>query len=1005
MFQSVHSTLNQALEYKSVPKKFLTDLTSQFHQNPQSFSRALQSAILQLLPLFKKNPNSERGLKAILAVLDQLKKVAALSTDEKTNNSILRSIAPIIRLVIKGCEAKDKTIRLASAWLTERILSLKLREVLDFPDVLFNKIIDATRSLIRDKSKQIRYFSVNLAAKLFLIEELVQMITCDERFEIRRQAVSLVPLTPETTSVVISKLRDKDETVRYAACKRLTEFTFASLSAGDRLMIISRSISDRSEKVREECKKFISGYFSQVPDNVLKSEETESYIALLEFMQMIDLTMVNRNLESEVTRCLRFICKEIMKVEDLSKLLENELLPGLMSVFTTPGKGNMGLLNSSSLYLLRVVCEVLKEKDEKVIEKILPDVGSLSQLCFYYKDKSDLFMLQNMLLLTFCTDLGEEFTRAQLLDTYIELCRDLPITLAEGNHVNLIDKAYQSLHRSEFFCRTSQQIIHVIIGMVKSLLKEYDTEFSRRTVELINEIRDPLMAPLADDDMMVIAEDTQRPPSLLEKKQALADRISSMDDEVEALENEQERLIELGDYKEALKIKSRMDELVENISSCEREHSRIDDQVKSILERSLILTCEMLRHSRQGEVDPNTSELVSTLIYPGLKATSEPIRCLAMECLGLFCLLKAEPCLEYMFMFKIILEKKNDEYMEFIALKAVLDFFMVFDFLKEEYEKGCTIVDDDSDYKVSAHTLLKYVISYLDSNDINIRSLVVEGLAKLMLLERMPDCKAVLAKLMLSFFDPNSPNTIKQSLHIFFTHYSLLSDKNAENLADAFKMVMSVIVYFLNNKDKPITKFNLSALSLNKIFSFVFTMLNPEFLKQNAKFDVKQNYQFDMFYFLTRATELNIAGSESIIYPRMFVQTFFAAFNPKQVCVADSVLNKLKDGIKDKAALKCVTRSIELVKKRIEETSRVKDVSYEESLEQAFQQSYKLGQEFRQKVDSDDSMHLLTPMKENLKSESSEDPIEFSGDEEINPPQKRQASTVPPTCNKKLKSQ
>jgi hypothetical protein len=172
--------------------------------------------------------------------------------------------------------------------------------------------------------------------------------------------------------------------------------------------------------------------------------------------------------------------------------------------------------------------------------------------------------------------------------------------------------------------------------------------------------------------MLVIAEDTQRPPSLLEKKQGLADRISSMDDEVEALENEQERLIEIGDYKEALKIKNRVEELVENISNCEREHSRIDEQVKSILERSLILTCEMLRHSRQGEVDPNTSELVSTLIYPGLKATSEPIRCLAMECLGLFCLLKAEPCLEYMFMFKIILEKRNDEYMEFIALKAGL---------------------------------------------------------------------------------------------------------------------------------------------------------------------------------------------------------------------------------------------------------------------------------------------------------------------------------------------
>ncbi|CAG9317334.1 unnamed protein product [Blepharisma stoltei] len=999
VFALCHIALTKAVTYKSVPKRYVNELVTHFDADPVSFSRAIQNVALQLIPQFRRDPASERGMKVIVAVLDELKKKVSTFDSENDIKNILRTVVAIMKLMLQGCEAKEKPTRLGCVWMLERLIAMNFCDVLDIPDHIFTKMIENTKVLLKDKYSPVRYFSIHLAAKLNMLEEIEKVMNYDPLQDVRKQAVNLMPMNEKTKICIGGRLCDKEESVRQAACKRLQEVLFSELPLEIRREIVSLSVKDRSEKIRDEARKIISSFFSWFKQEAHK-EEAQEYEAIVYFTTLLEINTLEKKYQREVTKCIKLVCETIVSPADLSELLKQVLFPSLCSAINTPGKNTQSSISKTSMLLLRVITEYLKGSHEEILEKVIPDVDLLCQLVLFYQQQPDLFFAQNMILISYCIDRGEEFSRQKLLDTYREVCFKLPLAVPEVNASAQIEDAYNCVGQTDYFYYRAQDVLSLSVSLIKQLQKEYETEFCRIMIEIINEIRDPLIAPIEDENIRVFVEDTQRPPSMLEKREALLGKITELDDEIEALENEKERLIDRGEYSDAIKVKQQYEEVLQQVNKMEEELNHLEHEILLILYRSLMLHSEMLRNSKQGDIDADASEIINTLIYPAFKFTDTYIPCLAIESLGLHCLLKYDRCREYLYIFKTVLDKKEDTLIEFLALRAVLDFFMVFEILKEDEDE--MIQDNDEDLSCSGQTVFAIAASYLDSNNSYMQALTCEGLCKLLLLEKIKHGEPVLTKLLLLFFDQDSPDSIKQVLHVFFTHYSLLCEKNAMCLAESFKMVLSVITNQLNKTEiGSFQTLDLSQVNLNRIFSFVFLYLNPDYLREHAKFTPTVNLHFNMFYYLSKETLNNLTFSQAKIYPRMIAQANFYSFTPKESYLAAKLLNKLAKEIKDKTCLNSIQKAIEITIEKDKKFAAVLDPELEEHMEDLYEESINLAASFIQKLHSQDPNKILTPFKSaTKKAEESDDPIESSS-EDYDMPAKRIISSSDQTPAKK----
>jgi len=997
VFEQTHSALNNAIKFKSVPKRYVLELVKLFDSEASEFSKGIQNCVLQFLPKFKKEPIAERGLKVVVAAVDELKKKASSFDNEQETRNILRFVVAVMKLMILGLEAKDKNVRLGCVWFLERLVSMNLGDILDIPSYIFSNLIDKCRTLLRDRHNPVRFIAVNLASKLFMEDEILQCIESDPSRDVRRNAVKWVGLTKNSLEVIGNRLLDLDESVRLAASERLHDFNYSNLPLEIRRIVLAQAMRDRSEKVRMNTKAIVVSFFKWFRDSA-SQEGFKVHQAPLFFATLLEIDTLPESMQKDITKGLKFVCDELMNCQELSDLLEEVIFPTLLEGLKTPTKEPQTKVTSTSMLLMRVAVETLKKTEESTLEKILPDIDTLCQLVSFYQQSGSTVMLQNMILTAHCCDLGEEVCREKLLDTYKLICQELPLALNSENLSEQlqISKSYNKLGKEECFLESSGEILGLVIYLIKHLLKEYESEFCRVMIEIINEVRDPLVVPQEEEYMMVMIEDTQRPPSLLEKKQVLNQKLKSLDDEIEALENEKEALIDRSEYHEALQVKQKMDELLNQANALEEQLESVDTQVKNLLVRSLLLTLEMLRNSKQGEIAAEVSELIQTLIYPALKYSENSIQALAIECLGVFCLLKASFCKEYLYMFKIILEKKQDTMLEYTALKLVMDFFMLFDFLKEDS------LEESDEMLVTGDCLLERLLDYLESPDPHIRTLVAEGLCKMIMLERIKNVPPYLARLLMFFFDPESPTPLKQALLMFFTHYSLLTQENAQNLAESFKMVLAAIVQQLDSSGSSLVTFDFSQINLNRIFSFVFLYLDPQYLKSHAKFAYshENNLHFNLFYFLCKETQKYSDTHQGRIYPRMLCQANLNSFNPAQVCLARKLLYELSKNVKDKTAKNCIFKALEAANKLGDKFSAQLDSEFEVVCEEKYESSLDALDRFIQQLRQNGSETLLTPFKGEPTEEISDDPIEYSADEA---PLKRKASNNPSTSNKKLK--
>lgn len=934
VFRDVHLLFNTILEQKGASQEALGQLLQLFTLSPAEFSKSIQNILLKLLPIFRKERAADYAFSALAKVLAEVRRLATtpMKKDvEKFWNALMQ-------ITVVGCESANALVRQGSAWVLEKLIVLG--DGLQIAEVHIKAAEKCTETMLRDKNNQVKLRAVFLASLLDKQPELLRA-SLDPVKEIRRQAVLL--LDSNSLEAFAERAQDREEVVRLAAVERLSRCSAEDMPIEIRRVMLSASLKDRSASVRKAAADYWTAHFQG------KSFEE----AGKEFLSLVGLQTLPSRLESAV-------CSVI--VSTFGSVYTPDVLEQYMKIALTSVDLNSPDQLSETLLLVRLCSDFLsKDKD---LTGILPRISQICEIVLDAKDKIEPFCLQQLLLISLNSDIGEEFARRELIGTCSLLSRELILEHSSKD----LETAYIESTIGRNFVRTRNDLVRETVSTIRKLLIGQDHEFSRVIVESINDLREPF--------------DEEQGVHFL-RDNAVRD-VKSLEEEIEELNAEMYRLEDSQCFEEALLTKRQLEEAIARKEVMEQRRDECVAMTEAMLRRCLILTSELLRNMPQTDVQPECEDLVKTLVHPALSVSSVELQTLAMECLSLFCLLDVKLCKDYLYLFKLVLRpcsEAPDPLMEFIAIRAVCDFFLAFDLLNEEISSETVILDEDASLKTSAHTMLQTVLQYLGNPDPHLQVVVIEGVAKLLLFDRVPKSTAILAKLLLLFFEIDAFPATKQVLHVFFTTYSLLSSQHSANLAEAFKMLSGALLALFNtNQSAEMTQQNLS-----RAFSFVFSFLSPEYLRQQGKFLSDMNYHFDLFYFFAKQIVASKDLLEGKVYPRMVTLTSFTEFTSEQTWLASELLNQIAELLTDKQSLKCIIKTNEALQRRIEIIGTGENEEYSRQAEEAYKATLRNVDLFKVKLESEDVLALYTPFKQTL---SDSDPYDTEI-EEVTPPAKR----------------
>jgi hypothetical protein len=421
-----------------------------------------------------------------------------------------------------------------------------------------------------------------------------------------------------------------------------------------------------------------------------------------------------------------------------------------------------------------------------------------------------------------------------------------------------------------------------------------------------------------------------------------------------------------------------LDDLIRRCREYEGQVEDIDSEITGLLNRTLLFAASLLEHAEMGNVLPELHELLGSLIWPALKFTNQRIRALALECLAEFCLLDVEACKRYLFVFKSVLEQHRHSLNEFVAMRACFDFLTMFDILSAEFRTSGEDINYET-HEVSGHCVLNLIIGYLESPVPKIKSLAVEGLSKLLLLSRVPHCTAILARLMLCFFEPESDPQVKQCLHVFFTYYSSLNQHNSETLISASKLILGLFADYIKNTEQKLnSRMDFSHLCLRKIFNFVLCYTSPAFIEEHGKFESTKNLHADLlFYIGLSILKSKVGPTIREIYTKILTLVDFSGFTGAEICLAKKMCKKIVESAKPKEEnFKRYAGKVlaELGELKSHLGGSVKDGMLYEAVKSRYDSDVQEITKFVQRLNQFGSTNLYTPLKaEGL-------PLEDSGD-------------------------
>ena len=261
----------------------------------KKFNDAFWKTIANVLPVRKGVVEADRVVRLVGGFVQQLTaesgmwlltaffyeaKVAIGENGDDDDTPVDRFIEALLRRLIPGCSAKDKTVR----YRTMQLLAELINSVQSLPEEVYGTIHSALINSANDKDAAVRVQVAIVLGKLAhgedleAIEEGAQSLTdilrnlmqFDPSPDVRRAALPGVhtQLNKQTLPVLLSRVKDPDATIRCTVFRVLksTPVPARSLSLEQRTLLVRCGLGDRAPAVKAEASKLLAKWVDGTQD-------------------------------------------------------------------------------------------------------------------------------------------------------------------------------------------------------------------------------------------------------------------------------------------------------------------------------------------------------------------------------------------------------------------------------------------------------------------------------------------------------------------------------------------------------------------------------------------------------------------------------------------------------------------------------------------------------------------------------------------------------------------
>ncbi|OCH86273.1 hypothetical protein OBBRIDRAFT_248641 [Obba rivulosa] len=693
-----------------------------------------------------------------------LDKVATTSDlpEEEDESPASRFALRLVKWLLQGFVAKDKTVRYRSVSLVEVLLS----HLGQLDEDTYSSLRAALTERIRDKEPYIRAHAVAALSKLMgaedaselqdgessILESLLDSMCYDPAADVRRAALLHIPLTPSTLPTLLTRTRDADPLIRKlvftllrppvpsaSPAKKAPAGTSVpplthprELTLEQRERAVRDGLGDREDGVRVAAGRMVGAWF-----DVVCAEAGEGVVRGLEgFLKLFDAVVPDGlGVAEDALRCLFVTRSDVLDGMNLDAQFWDDITPEsalIARIFhayclDNNGEAQMEAANipvvTAMAFHIQTACNNLLDAIEELEDAGLR--GELAGSAEDHKDKSlgkleesiieRAFIVAELLRLAARRDYSDEIGRRKVFAVVREmLAHDfLPESLIEPCMDVLRETAPDE-----------RELIRIVVEIVSTLRDDGES----------NDIEGTQTQSLAGGSLET-THSTVRSVSLRRTKQP-----HEMTPE---------------------------------------EHDRAD-----MIDIRCLAICTAMLSRVNGDFDENSTleGVLTDLILPAVKRREMALRERGLVSLGLCCLIAKNMAMSSFQLFLNQVQSAPEE-LKIKVLQVVFDMLMV-------YEQELLRRSDRL-----AENIIAFLLQTLELEDSQVvQALLCVGISKLMLNGLITD-KRVLAALVLAYVSPATAENqeLRQCLAYFLPAYCYSSAANQDRMRSIFLTTYSLV--------------------------------------------------------------------------------------------------------------------------------------------------------------------------------------------------------------------
>ncbi|XP_043504256.1 condensin complex subunit 3 [Polistes fuscatus] len=819
----------------------------------------------------------------------------------------------LFNFVLKHHNAKNSSVRFHICHFLNMLLN-SMGENAFLDDTLCDKIIVNMMDRLLDKAHKVRTQAIFALHRLQdpsdencpIIKMYIFHLSKDPKVQVRRAVLKSMAKNQKTLHTVLNRIRDVNYTVRKMAYDFISKITIRSLTIKQRNQLLNEGLKDRSDIVRGYVETVLLPtwlrYFNGEYKDLIKALDAEIGIDVC----ILALNVLFKNAAPD-----QLICQ--LPIDETTKLIPVDKLS-----------------SENSLYWRCVAKHFHTTSSFDALERILPELSNFSKYI-------DQFIT---MLSSESFEMWEKQTHKFILLQLFEIIKfyDLSDEAGRNNLSELILNVLLTEHCSE-------QIIECVVKYYENVVPDVN-----KRLDLLANIISKLRTPTKDTTEIVkeVPAEKETHKNNMQKARLRVQILELQEEEYEAIKNKE--------YLKAEKLKEQQNKINQDLLKFHENQEPCllinDDDIEEekndseTMIKCLTIMCSMMRVKSIKTLVPTLRCLLNIAIS-SLDHPNDKVHLLALEALGIFCILDKEIAKKHIFTFLLqfsLEQEKQDIWI--ITLKALFDLLTCygidfFDVKKIDSdnsanqsnkhnknklfnpveEEDLTVCTNQSISQIQNPDIMKILIGLMDNVNQDLRNIATEGLCKLIINLQISNCSFLLARIIVMYFNPTNSDDayLCQCISCFFQQFLTKIPSNQEMLEEAFFPTLKIIS---NAPDiSPLQEINLYEVA---VFILKLTSNRGKGSNMNA-YCVHNNLAF--------AILAEILNSDSKISKDVLIK----CLKDLDVQVDDDLSQKnLKDGIEkvlllvnkfDKRLINCVER----FKNKLESPNPVVETELEET--------------------------------------------------------------------------